>query len=251
MIAEGVIDIEAVGSACVAVGWWCIRITTRQTREGLIPATGIGGARKHVDHWAIGSGSAGTRGERLLVVDATKQGRDCEVVSEVTGVLANSDIATIGLRAAGTDTIVAGAVGSGVGVVNNPDFFLVVDRRQLEAMLVVRCEVELDQAIWLLGSEGGALVLVELVGRVVGGFDQTKNEELVLDDRAAAINVGAESGLGVGGLEQRVTLARGFRFIVLDVLASGAQRSRFPVHGDAALPFIGAALGGQTDHAAQ
>ena len=145
----------------------------------------------------------------------------------------------------------AGAVGRSVGVVNNPDLFLVVDRSQLEAVLVVRCEVELEQAIGLLGGRGGTLIFLEIVAGVVGGFNQAKDEEFVLDDGAATIDVGAESGPGVGCIEHPVTFASGFRLFVQDVLSLGTQGGRFPVHGNAALPFIGTALGGQTDHAAQ
>ena len=62
VIAQGVINVKAVRGARVAVGRWCIRIATRQTREGLIPATGVGRARKHIDGRAVCARSARTGG---------------------------------------------------------------------------------------------------------------------------------------------------------------------------------------------
>ena len=115
-------------------------------------------------------------------------------------------------------------------------------------MLIGRSEIDLQHAIRLLGRLCGTLIFLEIVGRIVLGFNQTKDEQFVFDDRATGIEVGAQRRLCVSLLEQGVPCARSLRLVIPHVLPLGAQRLRLPVHRDATLPFVGATLGDKAYH---
>ena len=209
-------------------------------------------------------------GEVVLVrrLRTAIQGGDGQVVSQVADVAQGVDLGAVVVDVdaarARVDDTAAGAGRVIEAAVRIIHFRRVAQRREFKAVIVGDVPVDLghvalDLGVTLAPADGGIVGgHAEAVDEAFFGFGflgRGKEEQLVLDDRAAdvsAVHLLVPRIFGARQAQRAIGIDVVWRagIAVVDVFRRSAQRFRFPGHDAARFPGVGAALGDDVDDAA-